>query len=35
MEENEHEKEVSKIIRQFFEKKFPLEQVIFKKKMTF
>jgi hypothetical protein len=32
MEENEHDKEVSKIIRQFFEKKFPLEEVIFKNK---
>ena len=32
MEENEHDKEVSKAIRQFFEKKFPLEEVEFKSK---
>jgi hypothetical protein len=32
MEDNEHDKEISKAIRQFFEKKFPLEEVVFKKK---
>ena len=32
MEDNEHDKEVSKRIRQFFEKKFPLEEVVFKTK---
>ena len=30
MEDNAHDKEVSKAIRQFFEKKFPLEEKIFK-----
>ena len=32
MEDNEHDKEVSKAIRQFFEKKFPLEEQNFKTK---
>ena len=32
MEDNEHDKEVTKAIRQFFEKKFPLEEKIFKTK---
>ena len=32
MSENTHEKELSKEIRHFFEKAFPLEEVTFKKK---